>query len=44
MDKKVLNLIVEENLLKLLKENAVLHNTSVEEYIEKILKEFINAK
>ena len=44
MDRKVLKLIVEENLLKSLKENADQYNTSVEEYIEKILKEFINAK
>ena len=44
MDRKVLKLIFEENLLKILKENADQHNISVEEYIEKILKEFINAK
>ena len=44
MDRKVLNLIVEENLLKILKKNANQQNTSVEKYIEKILKEFLNAK
>ena len=40
----MLKLFIEENLLKILKENSDQHNTSVEEYIEKILKEFINAK
>ena len=44
MDRKVLNLIVGENLLKNLKKNAHQNNTSLEKYIEKILKEFINAK
>ena len=44
MDKKVLNLIVEENLLKILKKNANQQDISLEKYIEKILKEFINDK
>ena len=43
MDKKVLKLIVEENLLKVLKKNADQEDTSVEIYIEKILKEFMDA-
>ena len=44
MDRKVLKLIFEENLLKTLKNNANQQDTSVEKYIEEILKEFINAK
>ena len=44
MDRKVLNLIVEESLLKTLKKNAHQNDTSLEKYIEKILKEFINDK
>jgi predicted HicB family RNase H-like nuclease len=44
MDRKGLKLIFEENLLEILKKNADQQDTSVEKYIEKILKEFINAK
>ena len=44
MDRKVLSLIIDETLLKTLKKYAHQQDTSLEGYVEKILKEFINAK
>ena len=44
MKKKVLNLILEEEVLKKLKECADREGISNEEYVIKILEEFINVK
>ena len=44
MNKKVLNLILEEEVLKKLKEYADREGISNEEYVIKILEEFINVK
>ena len=44
MNDILLSLIIEEKLLKELKENAFKEGTSVDKYVVKILKEFINAK
>jgi predicted DNA binding CopG/RHH family protein len=40
----LLSIILEESLLKNLKKNAHKDGTSLDKYIAKILKEFINAK
>ena len=44
MKKKLLNLILEEEIFEDLKKDAYKEGTSVEKYIEKVIKEFINAK
>ena len=44
MNKKVLNLILEEEFLKNLKKYADKETISVEDYIIKILEEFNNVK
>ena len=44
MKKKVLNLILEEEVLKKLKKFAEREGISKEEYIKKILEEFVNVK
>ena len=44
MNKKVLSLILEEKVLKILKKNAVREGISIEEYVIKVLEEFNNAK
>ena len=44
MNKKVLSLIVEEKVLKNLKKYAASEDISVEEYVIKVLGEFINDK
>ena len=44
MNKKVLNLILEEEVLKDLKKNADREAISVEEYIRKILEGFNNVQ
>ena len=42
MNKKVLNLMLEEKVLKNLKKYAVSDGLSIEEYVIKVLEEFIN--
>ena len=42
MNKKVLSLILEEKVLKILKKNAVREGISIEEYVIKVLEEFNN--
>ena len=44
MDRKKLSLFIEENLFTILKKNAQQKDTSLEKYVEKILKEFLHAK
>ena len=44
MSKKVLSLILEEKVLKILKKNAVREGISIEEYVIKVLEEFNNVK
>ncbi|MDC3034958.1 hypothetical protein OA254_01660 [Prochlorococcus sp. AH-716-P05] len=44
MNKKVLSLILEEKVLKILKKNAVREGISIEEYVIKVLEEFNNVK
>ena len=44
MNKKVLNLIMEEEVLKDLKKNADREAISIEEYIRKILEGFNNVQ
>ena len=44
MNKKVLSLILEEKVLKILKKNAVREGISIEEYVIKVLEEFNNDK
>jgi len=44
MNKKVLNLILEEEVLKDLKKNADREAISIEEYIRKILEGFNNVQ
>ena len=44
MNKKVLSLILEEKVLKNLKKYAASEDISVEEYVIKVLGEFINDK
>ena len=44
MNKKVLSLILEEKVLKILKKNAVREGISIEEYVKKVLEEFNNVK
>lgn len=44
MNKKVLSLILEEKILKILKKNAVREGISIEEYVIKVLEEFNNVK
>ena len=44
MNKKVLNLILEEEVLKNLKKYADRESISIEEYIIKVLEKFINVK
>ena len=44
MNKKVLSLILEEKVLKILKKNAVKEGISIEEYVTKVLEEFNNVK
>ena len=44
MNKKVLSLILEEKVLKILKKNAVREGISIEEYVTKVLEEFNNVK
>ena len=44
MNKKVLNLILEEEVLKNLKKYADRESISIEEYVKNILEEFNNVK
>ena len=44
MNKKVLNLILEEEFLKNLKKYALSEGLSIEEYVIKVLEEFNNVK
>ena len=44
MNKKVLSLILEEKVLKILKKNAVREGITIEEYVIKVLEEFNNVK
>ncbi len=44
MNKKVLSLILEEKILKILKKNAIREGISIEEYVIKVLEEFNNVK
>ena len=44
MSKKVLSLILEEEVIKNLKNYAVREGISIEEYVIKVLEEFNNAK
>ena len=44
MNKKVLSLILEEKVLKILKKYAVSESLSIEEYVIKVLEEFNNVK
>ena len=44
MNKKVLNLILEEGVLKNLKKYAYRESISIEEYVVKILEEFNNVE
>ena len=44
MNKKVLSLILEEKVLKILKKNAAREGISIEEYVTKVLEEFNNVK
>ena len=44
MNKKVLSLILEEKVIKILKKNAVREGISIEEYVIKVLEEFNNVK
>ena len=44
MNKQVLNLILEEEVLKNLKKYAVREGLSIEEYVIKVLEEFNNVK
>ena len=44
MNKKVLSLILEEKVIKDLKTYAAREGISIEEYITKVLEEYINVK
>ena len=44
MNKKVLSLILEEKILKILKKNAIREGISIEEYVIKVLEELKNVK